>query len=71
MNGNGKWQIGFWVVTILVVSSFSWTTICYLNNQRRIENNTERYINLRQISNDTLHSIDIRLSRIENKLDIR
>jgi len=67
----GKWQVGFWVITALVIGSFSWTTFCAFNNQRRIEILADRYIGLREISNDCLHKIDLRLSRIEQKLDIK
>ena len=67
---NGRWQIGFWVMTVLVVSSFSWSTVCYLNNQRRIEINTNKLYGLQRVSNDALHQIDLRLSRIEFSLGI-
>ena len=70
-NGNGKWQVGFWVITFLVVGAFTWSTICYLNNERRIFQNTERLYNLKEVANDCLHKIDLRLSRIEDKLDIK
>lgn len=69
-NGNDKWQIGFWVLTVLVVSSFTWATACAWMNQTKIENNRIRYDNLKEVANDALHKIDLRLSRIEDKLDI-
>lgn len=69
-DGNGKWQLAFFIITVLVIGSFTWSTLCYLNNQRRIEGNTERYFLLKEVANDCLHKIDLRLSRIEDKLGI-
>ena len=69
--GNGKWQVGFWVITVLVVGSFAWTSFSAWNNQQKIEKNTERYIILKEVANDCLHKIDLRLSRIEDKLGIK
>lgn len=81
-NGSEKWQIGFWVITVLVVGSFTWTTACYLTNQCRIEKNADerakqvailldKYESLKQTANDCLHKIDLRLARIEDKLGIK
>ena len=67
---NGKWQVGFWVITILVIGSFTWTTTCFLTNQGKIENNIVKLEVLKDIANDTMHKIDRRLSRIEFKLGI-
>jgi hypothetical protein len=68
---NGKWQIGFWVLTVLVVGSFSWTSLCAYNNQRKIESLFNMHWELKEVANDALHRIDLRLSRIEDKLYIR
>lgn len=70
MAENGKWQIGFWVITVLVIGSFTWTTICYLQNQGRIERTMEKVIVLKDIANECLHKIDRRLDRIEAKLGV-
>ena len=70
MAENGKWQLGFFIITILVIGAFTWSTWCFFINQGRIEVNAERYFNLRQVSNDCLHEIDLRLSRIEDKLNV-
>lgn len=69
-DGNGKWQIGFWVIAVLVVGSFTWTTQCYLCNQGRIETTLVRLADLKDVANDSLHKIDLRLLRIESKLAI-
>lgn len=67
---NGKWQIGFWVITALVIGSFGWTTFNAFNNQRKIENLENRHYELKEVANDCLHKIDLRLSRIEHKLGV-
>lgn len=69
MNDN-KWQIGFWIITVLVVGSFSWTTFCAFDNQRKIEDLMAKHYELKDVANDGLHKIDLRLSRIEDKLGI-
>jgi len=68
---NGKYQIAFWAMSVLIIGAFSWSTWCFFLNQGSIMRNTERYYALKEIANDTLHAIDLRLSRIENKLDIK
>ena len=66
--GDSMWQIGFWVITVLVVGSFSWSTFCAFKNESRIEKLNEKFMNLKEVSNDCLHKIDLRLSKIEIKL---
>ena len=68
MSENGKWQIGFWVITCLVIGSFGWTTFCSWNNQQKIEKLFDRQWELKDVANDALHKIDLRLTRIEYKL---
>jgi len=70
MGNDSKWQIGFWVISALVIGSFTWTTFCAFNNQRRIEDLTTKHYDLKEVANDCLHKIDLRLSRIENKLGV-
>lgn len=70
-DSNGKWQIGFWVIAVLVVGAFTWTTTCYMNNRYGIEKLEDRFIALKEVSNDCLHQIDKRLSRIEERLAIQ
>ena len=67
-NGSAKWQIAFWLLTVLTIASFSWTTFCAWDNRCQIQRNMERYITLKDVANDALHSIDLRLSRIEDKI---
>ena len=67
---DSKWQIGFWVITVLVIGSFTWTTTCYLSNRSDIQKGSDRYYALKEVSNDVLHKIDSRLNRIEDKLGI-
>jgi len=57
-SGNGKWAIAFWVLTVLTVGSFTWTTWCYFRNDDKIDC-------LTQVANHSLTSIDKRLYRIE------
>ena len=70
VNGNGKWQVGFWVMTVLVIGSFTWTSISAMFIFKKVECNTDRYFSLKETANDCLHKIDLRLSRIEDKLKI-
>lgn len=63
MPENGKWQIAFWLTTVLLVGSFTWTTMCAYSADIKIEKLHDKYI-------DTMHSIDLRLSRIEYRLGV-
>jgi len=70
-NGNNgrSWSVAFWVVTVLTVASFGWTTFCYLNNGDRIRDLSQvANHNLTSIS-ESVAAINIRLSRIEWKLE--
>ena len=68
-NGNGKWSVAFWVVTVLTVASFGWTTFCYFNNGDRIRDLAQvANHNLTSI-NENMSAINVRLSRIEWKLE--
>lgn len=67
-NENGKWSIAFWIMTVLVIGSFTWTSISAMYLLKKTESNTERYFTLKEVANDCLHAIDLRLSRIEDKL---
>lgn len=69
-DSSDKWQIAFWVIAYLVIGSFSWTTFCAYRNQNHIESLSDRFMALKEVSNDCLHKIDLRLSRIESKLNI-
>lgn len=71
INDESRWQVGFWVLTVLVAGSFAWTTFCAFNNQRRIESLFDRQWELKEVANDMMHKIDLRLSKIEIKLDIK
>jgi len=64
MEGDGKWQIAFWVIAVLVVGSFSWTTLCAFNVDVKITKIKDEYIL-------ALHNIDKRLSRIEYSVGVK
>ena len=71
VESNGKWQVGFWVITALVMGSFSWTTFNAFNNQSKISVLETKHYELKEVANDCLHKIDLRLSRIEDKLGVK
>jgi hypothetical protein len=81
MAENGKWQVGFWIITALTIGLYGWTTVCHLYNRSKIEQDyqlnrqdfkdvNKQVENLSKVANDCLHKIDLRLSRIEYKLKI-
>ena len=69
-NGNGNgFKIAFWVMSVIGVASFGWTTFCYFNNGDRIRDLAQvANHNLTSIS-ESMSAINIRLSRIEWKLE--
>ena len=70
-NGNGKWSIAFWVVTVLTVASFGWTTFCFFHNTNKI-NDLAVVANHSLTSISTaINNIDLRLSKIEWKLETK
>lgn len=70
MAENGKWSVAFWLMTGLTIFSFAWTTFCYFNNSDKIRDLAlVANHNLTGI-NASMSNIDLRLSKIEWKLDI-
>jgi hypothetical protein len=70
-NGNGSFKIAFWVMSVLGIASFSWTTFCYFNNGDKI-NDLARVANHSLTSiNQSMTNIDLRLSKIEWKLEAK
>jgi hypothetical protein len=67
---NGKWEIAFWVLTAVAISSFGWSTMCYRDNRLKIEGLNGKYDKLKEVSNDALHLINMHLQRIEIHLGI-
>ena len=51
----------FWT---LILASFAWTTTCFF----MVQNDMKQ---LTKTANDGIHNIDLRLSRIEQKLGIK
>lgn len=74
MQTNGKWQLAFWVIAIIAGTWLVALTQGVVNNYYRGEDKRaailEKIERLTTIANDTLHVIDLRLTRIEERLDI-
>ena len=70
-NGNGKWSIAFWVVTVMTVASFGWTTFCFFHNQNKINDLAQTANHSLTSISANMNDINIRLSRIEWKLEQR
>jgi hypothetical protein len=69
MAENGKWSIAFWVVTVMTVASFGWTTFCFFNNGDKIMDLSRTANHSLTAISESMTKIDIRLSRIEWKLE--
>ena len=75
-NGNGAWR-GYWVALTITVMLGSYAFTCLLCDKLATEmictykETNAKFDTLKEISNDILHDIDLRLSRIEKKLDIK
>ena len=69
-NGNGKWQLAFWIVTVIFfVSSGALTTSVIANDRLRALEDRRIEIKI-ESAKDCKHSIDTRLARIEERLGI-
>ena len=71
MAENGKWSVAFWIMSALAVASFGWTTFCYFNNGDKIMDLSKVANHSLTSINDSIAKIDIRLSRIEWKLEAK
>ena len=70
MAENGRsWSVAFWVVTVLTVASFGWTTFCYFNNGDKIMDLSRTANHSLSSISESMSAINIRLSRIEWKLE--
>jgi hypothetical protein len=70
VNNEKSWTVAFWVMSVLAVASFGWTTFCYFNNGDKI-NDLAKVANHSLTSiNESMSSINLRLSKIEWKLEI-
>jgi hypothetical protein len=67
-NGNG-FKIAFWVMSVIGVASFGWTTFCYFNNGDKIMDLSRTANHSLTAISESMTKIDIRLSRIEWKLE--
>ena len=70
-NGNGRYSIAFWVVSVLTTASFAWTTFCYFNNGDKINDLAQTANHSLTSINNSMANIDLRLSKIEWKLEIK
>ena len=70
-DSNGKWSIAFWIMTVLGIASFGWTTFCYFNNGDKINDLAKTANHSLTSINESITNIDLRLSKIEWKLDIK
>jgi hypothetical protein len=68
---NGQWTIAFWIMSVLAVASFGWTTFCYFNNGDKINDLAAVANHSLTTINESMTSIDKRLSKIEWKLEVK
>ncbi len=66
---NGRWTIAFWIMSVLAVASFGWTTFCYFNNGDKINDLAQVANHSLTSINQSMANIDLRLSKIEWKLE--
>jgi hypothetical protein len=71
MAENGKWSIAFWVVTVMTVASFGWTTFCFFHNGNRIMDLSQTANHSLTSISESVNAINVRLSRIEWKLEAK
>ena len=72
MSTNDKsWTVGFWVMSVLGIASFGWTTFCYFNNGDKINDLAQTANHSLTSINNSMANIDLRLSKIEWKLEIK
>jgi formiminotetrahydrofolate cyclodeaminase len=71
MAENGKWSVAFWVVTVLTVASFGWTTFCFFHNSNKITDLAQTANHSLTAINENMSAINVRLSKIEWKLEAK
>lgn len=74
MSENGRsreWTIAFWIMSVLAVASFGWTTFCYFNNGDKINDLAITANHSLSAISESMSKIDLRLSRIEWKIDAK
>jgi hypothetical protein len=69
MSNNGKWSVAFWIMSVLSIASFGWTTFCYFNNGDKIMDLSKTANHSLTSISESMTAINIRLSRIEWKLE--
>jgi len=67
-NGNGKWQLAFWLITAISGVWLLSLTSGVVANDRL---NTQEHKDLRECLYQRLSSIDSRLTKIETKIERR
>ena len=65
-NGNGKWEIAFWVVTVICGIWLLALTEGVVANEKL---NTQKHEDIMSCLGGRLNSIDIKLARIDSKLE--
>jgi len=70
-NNEKSWTIAFWVMSVLAVASFGWTTFCYFNNGDKINDLAQTANHSLTSISQSMSAIDLRLSKIEWKLEIK
>lgn len=73
-NGKSAFAIAFIIFEVIIISILGFMTnqafVAYRELCESDKCLLEKYDDLRQVSNDCMHKIDLRLSRIESKLNI-
>jgi hypothetical protein len=67
-NGNG-FKTAFWVMSVIGVASFGWTTFCYFNNGDKIMDLSKTANHSLTSISESMSEMNVRLSRIEWKLE--
>ncbi|MCK9370614.1 hypothetical protein M0R04_11950 [Candidatus Dojkabacteria bacterium] len=65
-NGNGKWQLAFWLITVICGVWLLTLTQGVIANDRV---NTEEHKDITKVIYTQLAAIDIKLARLETKLE--
>lgn len=71
---NNSYKVAFWLMTVVCGVWLVSLTTCVISTYNRLEDKNivvlARINDLHQVSNDCLHKIDLRLSRIEYKMGV-
>jgi hypothetical protein len=75
LENNGGYRIAFWVVTVICSVWLVALTTNVINTYNRLEDRNSstlaRVNELHETANESLHCIDMRLTRIEEKLGVK